>query len=56
MVQMDATTQQNAALVEEASAAARSLAQQAAQLTGAVDAFDLSSTAAASADAVARAA
>jgi methyl-accepting chemotaxis protein-1 (serine sensor receptor) len=46
VVQMDGTTQQNAALVEEASAAARSL-EQANRLIDAVDVFDLSTTAAA---------
>ena len=55
VVQMDETTQQNAALVEEASAAARSLEQQANRLIDAVDVFDLSTTAAAK-DALARAA
>ena len=45
VVQMDGTTQQNAALVEEASAAARSLEQQANRLIEAVDVFDLSTTA-----------
>jgi len=43
VIQMDGTTQQNAALVEEASAAARSLEQQADRLIEAVDVFDLSS-------------
>ncbi|PZS81463.1 chemotaxis protein [Stenotrophomonas maltophilia] len=47
VIQMDGTTQQNAALVEEASAAARSLEQQANRLIDAVDVFDLSATAAA---------
>ncbi len=47
VIQMDGTTQQNAALVEEASAAARSLEQQANRLIDAVDVFDLSTTAAA---------
>jgi len=46
VIQMDGTTQQNAALVEEASAAARSLEQQANRLIDAVDVFDLSTTAA----------
>ncbi len=55
VIQMDGTTQQNAALVEEASAAARSLEQQANRLIDAVDVFDLSTTAAAK-DALARAA
>jgi len=45
VIQMDGTTQQNAALVEEASAAARSLEQQADRLIEAVDVFDLSSAA-----------
>ncbi len=45
VIQMDGTTQQNAALVEEASAAARSLEQQADRLIDAVDVFDLSSVA-----------
>ena len=45
VIQMDGTTQQNAALVEEASAAARSLEQQANRLIDAVDVFDLSATA-----------
>jgi len=47
IIQMDGTTQQNAALVEEASAAARSLEQQANRLIDSVDVFDLSTTAAA---------
>jgi methyl-accepting chemotaxis protein-1 (serine sensor receptor) len=55
VVQMDGATQQNAALVEEASAAARSLEQQADRLMDAVDVFDLSPPAA-SGDALARAA
>jgi len=55
VIQMDGTTQQNAALVEEASAAARSLEQQANRLIDAVDVFDLSTTAAAK-DALMRAA
>src|SRR5690606_42017066 len=41
IVQMDETTQQNAALVEEASAAARSMAEQAGQLVEAVAVFRL---------------
>ena len=41
IVQMDGATQQNAALVEEASAAARSMEQQAARLTDAVGVFTL---------------
>jgi methyl-accepting chemotaxis protein len=45
ITQMDEGTQQNAALVEEASAAARSLEQQADRLIEAVDVFDLSSAA-----------
>ncbi|MCO5736524.1 MULTISPECIES: methyl-accepting chemotaxis protein [Stenotrophomonas maltophilia group] len=53
VIQMDGTTQQNAALVEEASAAARSLEQQANRLIDAVDVFDLSATATAK-DALAR--
>jgi len=55
IIQMDGTTQQNAALVEEASAAARSLEQQADRLIEAVDVFDLG-TATASKGALARAA
>ena len=55
VIQMDGTTQQNAALVEEASAAARSLEQQANRLIDAVDVFDLAATATAK-DALARAA
>ena len=55
VIQMDGTTQQNAALVEEASAAARSLEQQADRLIDAVDVFDLSSDTAAK-EALARAA
>ncbi|HAL21434.1 MAG TPA: methyl-accepting chemotaxis protein, partial [Stenotrophomonas sp.] len=55
VIQMDGTTQQNAALVEEASAAARSLEQQADRLIDAVDVFDLSSDAATK-EALARAA
>ncbi|MGN7833887.1 methyl-accepting chemotaxis protein, partial [Pseudoxanthomonas sp. 22568] len=39
ITQMDETTQQNAALVEEASAAARSMEQQAQGLAEAVDVF-----------------
>ena len=39
VVQMDETTQQNAALVEEASAAARSMEEQAVALNAAVDVF-----------------
>ena len=41
VVQMDETTQQNAALVEEASAAARSMEEQAVALNAAVDGFVL---------------
>ena len=41
VIQLDETTQQNAALVEEATAAARSLADQAQQLTRAVATFRL---------------
>jgi methyl-accepting chemotaxis protein len=41
VVQMDRTTQQNAALVEESAAAAESLRQQAQQLVGAVAVFKL---------------
>ncbi|MCS4281499.1 methyl-accepting chemotaxis protein [Stenotrophomonas rhizophila] len=41
VVQMDETTQQNAALVEEASAAARSMEEQAVALNAAVDVFVL---------------
>jgi methyl-accepting chemotaxis protein len=41
MSQMDQTTQQNAALVEELAAAADSLAGQARQLSAAVGAFQL---------------
>jgi len=44
--QMDATTQQNAALVEEAAAAAQSLQQQAAHLAGVVGVFKLDAEAA----------
>ena len=39
MTQMDATTQQNAALVEEATAAARAMEEQADRLAGAVSVF-----------------
>jgi len=46
VVQMDETTQQNAAMVEEASAAARSLQQQAGALSQAVDVFTLDDRAA----------
>ncbi|TMW07874.1 methyl-accepting chemotaxis protein, partial [Salmonella enterica subsp. enterica serovar Heidelberg] len=42
--EMDRVTQQNASLVEEASAAAASLEEQAARLTQAVDAFHLQDT------------
>ena len=41
VVQMDETTQQNAALVEEATAAARAMEEQAGQLTDAVSIFKL---------------
>ena len=41
MTQLDRVTQQNAALVEESAAAADSLNQQAAKLTGLVGAFRL---------------
>jgi methyl-accepting chemotaxis protein len=41
---MDQMTQQNAALVEQASAAAHSMAQQARDLLGAVDVFKLEGT------------
>ena len=41
VTQMDETTQQNAALVEEATAAARSMEEQAAQLVDAVAVFRL---------------
>ena len=41
MIEIDGITQQNAALVEEASAAAESLRQQATQLVGAVQVFRL---------------
>jgi methyl-accepting chemotaxis protein len=41
VVQMDETTQQNAALVEEASAAARAMEEQAEQLAVAVSRFRL---------------
>ncbi|TWQ64206.1 chemotaxis protein, partial [Xanthomonas vasicola] len=41
VTQMDETTQQNAALVEEATAAARSMEDQAAQLVDAVAVFRL---------------
>ncbi|MBB6066388.1 hypothetical protein HNR76_002969, partial [Pseudoxanthomonas broegbernensis] len=43
IVQMDETTQQNAALVEEASAAARAMEEQAAGLVQAVTMFRLGS-------------
>jgi hypothetical protein len=42
IVQMDETTQQNAALVEEASAAARAMEEQARQLDDAVSTFRIS--------------
>jgi len=41
VVQMDETTQQNAALVEEATAAARSMEEQAAHLANVVSVFQL---------------
>ncbi|MHC5149543.1 methyl-accepting chemotaxis protein, partial [Stenotrophomonas rhizophila] len=41
VVQMDETTQQNAALVEEATAAARAMEEQAGHLTDAVSIFKL---------------
>ncbi|MFC6351509.1 hypothetical protein ACFP68_14965, partial [Stenotrophomonas acidaminiphila] len=41
VTQMDETTQQNAALVEEATAAARAMEEQAQQLSDAVSAFRL---------------
>jgi methyl-accepting chemotaxis protein len=44
IVQMDETTQQNAALVEEASAAARLLEEQAIQLDQAVAVFRIEAT------------
>ncbi|MBB3924251.1 methyl-accepting chemotaxis protein [Xanthomonas arboricola] len=44
ITQMDETTQQNAALVEEATAAARSLEEQAVQLTEAVAVFNIEAT------------
>ncbi|WP_303637193.1 methyl-accepting chemotaxis protein [Stenotrophomonas tuberculopleuritidis] len=56
IIQMDGTTQQNAALVEEASAAARSLDQQADRLIEAVDVFDLATATATSRNAFSRAA
>ncbi|MBB4759023.1 methyl-accepting chemotaxis protein [Xanthomonas arboricola] len=45
VTQMDETTQQNAALVEEATAAARSMEEQAVQLTEAVAVFKIDTTA-----------
>lgn len=45
ITQMDHVTQQNAALVEEASAAAQSLQDQAGNLVGAVSVFRLSANA-----------
>ncbi len=48
VMQMDETTQQNAALVEEATAAARSMEDQARQLTDAVAQFRLADSASAS--------
>ncbi|MFJ3057313.1 methyl-accepting chemotaxis protein [Herbaspirillum sp. NPDC087042] len=44
ITQMDESTQQNAALVEQAAAAAQSLQEQAAQLSGAVSVFRLGGT------------
>ncbi|WP_369932730.1 methyl-accepting chemotaxis protein [Xanthomonas tesorieronis] len=51
VTQMDETTQQNAALVEEATAAARSMEEQAGQLTEAVSIFRVEQSQAASAPA-----
>jgi methyl-accepting chemotaxis protein len=51
VVQMDETTQQNAALVEEATAAARAMEEQAGHLTDAVSIFKLDEQAAAPAPA-----
>ncbi|MET3144864.1 UNVERIFIED_ORG: hypothetical protein ABIB63_000662 [Xanthomonas axonopodis] len=48
---MDETTQQNAALVEEATAAARSMEEQAVQLTDAVAIFKIDARQARRADA-----
>ncbi len=45
VTQMDETTQQNAALVEEATAAARAMEEQAMLLTDAVSAFRLQASA-----------
>jgi methyl-accepting chemotaxis protein len=53
VVQMDETTQQNAALVEEATAAARAMEEQAAQLADAVAIFRLDNEVAAAVKAVA---
>ena len=49
VTEMDGVTQQNAALVEEASAASGALRQQAAMLTGTIAAFTLDQPAAAAA-------
>ncbi|MBC7941643.1 MAG: methyl-accepting chemotaxis protein, partial [Chitinophagaceae bacterium] len=46
ITQMDQVTQQNAALVEQASAAAQSLQEQAGSLVGAVSVFKLETAAA----------
>ncbi|MDR2960417.1 MAG: chemotaxis protein, partial [Stenotrophomonas sp.] len=53
VVQMDETTQQNAALVEEATAAARAMEDQAAQLADAVAIFRLDNQVSAAVKAVA---
>ncbi|HDS1162333.1 TPA: chemotaxis protein, partial [Stenotrophomonas maltophilia] len=53
VVQMDETTQQNAALVEEATAAARAMEDQAGQLADAVAIFRLDNQVAAAMQAVA---
>ncbi|MHC5150556.1 methyl-accepting chemotaxis protein, partial [Stenotrophomonas rhizophila] len=55
VVQMDETTQQNAALVEEATAAARAMEEQAGHLTDAVALFKLEGQAHAAPAAVIRA-
>ncbi|MCC7633386.1 chemotaxis protein, partial [Stenotrophomonas rhizophila] len=52
VMQMDETTQQNAALVEEATAAARSMEEQATQLADAVSIFRLDNQVAAAVSAV----
>ncbi len=54
VMQMDAVTQQNAALVEQAAAASSALAEQATQLQGAVGEFKLDAVPAANAPAQAR--